>query len=51
MPLGIGKCAQENTIAFTEMAAASTLPILPAFLLRLFAQHFIVRGLTSGAVK
>ena len=51
VPLGIGKYAQENTIAFTEMAAASTLSILPAFLLLLFAQRFIVRGLTSGAVK
>ncbi|WP_108502615.1 carbohydrate ABC transporter permease [Paracoccus indicus] len=51
VPLGIGKYAQENTIAFTEMAAASTLSIIPAFLLLLFAQRFIVRGLTSGAVK
>jgi len=51
VPLGIGKYAQENTIAFTEMAAASTLSILPAFFLLLFAQRFIVRGLTSGAVK
>lgn len=51
VPLGIGKYAQENTIAFTEMAAASTLSILPAFVLLIFAQKFIVRGLTSGAVK
>jgi len=51
VPLGIGKYAQENTIAFTEMAAASTLSIIPAFILLIFAQRFIVRGLTSGAVK
>ncbi len=51
VPLGIGKYAQENTIAFTEMAAASTLSILPALVLLIFAQRFIVRGLTSGAVK
>ena len=51
VPLGIGKYAQENTIAFTEMAAASVLSILPAFLLLLVAQRFIVRGLTAGAVK
>lgn len=51
VPLGISKYAQENTIAFTEMAAASTLSIVPAFLLLVFAQRFIVRGLTSGAVK
>lgn len=51
VPLGIGKYAQENTIAYTEMAAASTLSIVPAFILLIFAQRFIVRGLTSGAVK
>lgn len=51
VPLGIGRYAQENTIAFTEMAAASTLSILPAFILLLIAQRFIVSGLTSGAVK
>ena len=51
VPLGIGKYAQENTIAFTEMAAASTLSILPAFVLLLVAQRFIVSGLTQGALK
>ena len=51
VPLGIGKYAQENTIAFTEMAASSTLSILPALVLLLVAQRFIVSGLTSGAVK
>lgn len=51
IPVGIGKYAQENTIAFTEMAAASLLSMLPAVLLLLLAQRFIVRGLTSGAVK
>ena len=51
VPLGIGKYAQENTIAFTEMAAASVLSIIPAFILLIFAQRFIVRGLTTGAVK
>jgi multiple sugar transport system permease protein len=51
VPLGIGKYAQENTIAFTEMAAASVLSIVPAFVLLIFAQRFIVRGLISGAVK
>lgn len=51
VPIGIGKYAQENTIAFTEMAAASVLSILPALLLLLVAQRLIVSGLTSGAVK
>ena len=51
VPAGIAKYAQENTIAFTEMAAASVLSILPAFILLIVAQRFIVRGLVSGAVK
>jgi multiple sugar transport system permease protein len=51
VPVAIGKYAQENTIAFTEMAAASLLSMLPAVILLLIAQRFIVRGLTSGAVK
>ncbi|WP_205624894.1 carbohydrate ABC transporter permease [Geminicoccus roseus] len=51
VPVGIGKYAQENTIAYTEMAAASMLSIVPAVVLLLVAQRFIVRGLTNGAVK
>ena len=51
VPIAIGKYAQENTIAFTEMAAASVLSMLPAVILLLIAQRFIVRGLTTGAVK
>jgi multiple sugar transport system permease protein len=51
VPVAIGKYAQENTIAYTEMAAASVLSMLPAVLLLLIAQRFIVRGLTTGAVK
>ncbi|MDL2403527.1 carbohydrate ABC transporter permease [Rhizobium mayense] len=51
VPVAIGKYAQENTIAFTQMAAASLLSMLPAVILLLVAQRFIVRGLTSGAVK
>ena len=51
VPVAIGKYAQENTIAYTEMAAASMLSIVPAVVLLLVAQRFIVRGLTNGAVK
>ncbi|TPW25970.1 carbohydrate ABC transporter permease [Pararhizobium mangrovi] len=51
VPVAIGKYAQENTIAFSGMAAASVLSMLPAVILLIIAQRFIVRGLTSGAVK
>ena len=51
VPIAIGKFAQENTINYTEMAAAALLATVPAVILLLLAQRFIVRGLTAGAVK
>jgi multiple sugar transport system permease protein len=51
VPIAIGKFAQENTINYTEMAAAGLLATVPAILLLLLAQRLIVRGLTAGAVK
>lgn len=51
VPVAIAKYAQEYEIAYTEMAAAALLSTIPAVILLLVAQRFIVRGLTSGAVK
>lgn len=51
VPVAIAKFAQDYEILYTQMAAAAALSMLPAFLLLLFAQQFIVRGLTQGAVK
>jgi multiple sugar transport system permease protein len=51
VPIAIGKYAQENTINYTEMAAAAVLATIPAIILVLLAQRFIVRGLTAGATK
>lgn len=51
VPIAIGKYAQENTINFTDMAAASVLAIIPALLVLLVAQRLIVSGLTAGALK
>lgn len=51
VPIAIGKFAQENTVNYTEMAAAALLATVPAILLLLVAQRFIVRGLTAGALK
>ncbi len=51
VPVAIGKFAQENTINYTEMAAAAVLATIPTILLLLAAQRLIVRGLTAGAVK
>lgn len=51
VPIAIGKFAQENTINYTDMAAATLLAIIPAIILLLLAQRLIVSGLTAGALK
>ncbi|WP_417522649.1 carbohydrate ABC transporter permease [Marinovum sp.] len=51
VPVGIAKFAQENEIKYTQMAAASVLSAIPALLVLVFCQRFIVKGLTAGAVK
>ena len=51
IPVAIAKYAQEYEIQYTQMAASATLSIVPAFLLLLLGQRFIVKGLTAGAVK
>ena len=51
VPVAIAKFAQEYEIQYTQMAAAAALSILPALLLLLIGQRYIVRGLTEGAVK
>lgn len=51
VPVAIAKYAQEYEIAYTEMAASAALSIIPAFLLLLVAQRWIVKGLTAGALK
>ena len=51
VPVAIAKYAQEYEIKFNEMAAAAILSTLPAIVLLLIGQRYIVRGLTAGAVK
>jgi multiple sugar transport system permease protein len=51
VPVAIAKFAQDFEIQYTQMAAAASLSILPALLLLIFAQRFIEKGLTQGAVK
>jgi multiple sugar transport system permease protein len=51
VPVAIAKFAQEFEIRYTEMAASAALSILPALVLLLIAQRYIVRGLTQGAIK
>ena len=51
VPVGISKYSQEFEIKYAEMAAAAFLSVLPAFVLLLFGQRHIVKGITAGAVK
>ncbi len=51
MPVAIAKFAQEFEILFGEMGASALLSAVPALLLLLLGQRFIVRGLTAGALK
>lgn len=51
VPVAIATFAQEYDIRYGEMAAGTLLSIVPALLLILLGQNFVVRGLLAGAVK
>jgi multiple sugar transport system permease protein len=51
VPVAIAKYAQDYEIQYTQMAASAALSIVPAIILLLVGQRFIVKGLTAGAVK
>lgn len=51
VPVGIAKFAQGFEIQYTQMAASTALSIIPAVVLLLVGQRYIVKGLTAGAVK
>lgn len=51
VPVAIAKFAQEYEIRFGEMAAGALFSAIPALILLLLGQRFIVRGLTAGALK
>lgn len=51
VPVAIAKFAQDFEVKHGAMAAAATLSTIPAILMIVFATKYIVRGLTSGALK
>jgi multiple sugar transport system permease protein len=51
VPVAIAKFAQDFEIQYTQMAAGAALSILPALVLLLIGQRYIVKGLTAGAIK
>ncbi len=51
VPVVVAKVAQDYEIQHGQMAAASILATIPALVLMVFGQRFIVQGLTMGSVK
>ena len=51
VPVAIARFAQQYETQHAQMAAASVLSTIPAVLLMLLGQRFVVSGLTLGAVK
>jgi multiple sugar transport system permease protein len=51
VPVALARFAQDFDMKYGAMAAASAVSTIPALLLLFFATRYIVRGLTSGALK
>lgn len=51
LPVSIATFSQQYEVRYGEMAAGSLISLIPALVLSFFAQKYIVRGLTAGAVK
>lgn len=51
VPVVVARFAQDYEIQHGQMAAASILATIPAMVLMVFGQRFIVQGLTMGSVK
>ena len=51
LSVGIRQFMMQNTTDWASMSAAATIAVLPAFVMIIFAQKYLVGGLTSGSVK
>ncbi len=51
IPVGISSFVQEYSIRYGEMAAGAFFAMIPALLMVAFAQRYIIKGLTLGALK
>lgn len=51
IPVGIAGFVQEYSIRYGEMAAGAFFAMIPALFLVAFAQRYIIKGLTLGALK
>ena len=51
VPVSIATFSQQYEVRYGEMAAGSLVSLVPALILTFFAQKYIGKGLTAGAVK
>lgn len=51
IPIGIASFVHEYNIRYGEMAAGAFFAMIPALLMVAFAQRYIIKGLTLGALK
>lgn len=51
LPVGIALFQGDRLVQFGQMAAASLTGMIPVYIVALFFQRGLIRGLTSGAVK
>jgi multiple sugar transport system permease protein len=51
LPVLVSQFLTDRSLQWGEIAAASTVAIAPVFVFMIFAQRYLVRGLTMGAVK
>lgn len=51
IPVGIASFAQDYQVKYGNMTAAAILSAVPSLILVIFAQRYITKGLTLGAVK
>ncbi len=51
LPVGIALFQGDRLVQFGQMAAASLAGMIPVYIVALFFQRGLIRGLTSGAVK
>jgi multiple sugar transport system permease protein len=51
LPVLVSQFLTDRSLQWGEIAASSTVAIVPVLIFMLFAQRYLVRGLTMGAVK
>ena len=51
VPVSVATYAQQYEVRYGEMAAGSLVSLVPGLLLTIFANRYIVRGITAGSVK